>query len=100
MLVELLAGPLIGGAFLDYKTFDQEWGATVIAINPGLFGDAYEFKKNCSEFVSVIRNSRARAGEKIRMPHDRARENYADAESAEMVEIDDAIYNEVFGEIK
>jgi LDH2 family malate/lactate/ureidoglycolate dehydrogenase len=98
MLVELLAGPMIGGAFLDYKTFDKEWGAVIIAIDPGMFGDIKEFKKNCSEFVNVIKNSRTRAHEEIRMPHDYARQNYATAAAVGTVEIDDAIYKNVFGE--
>jgi len=96
MLVELLSGPLIGGAFLDYKTFDQEWGATIIAINPAILTDLDKFKKSCSEFVATIRNSRTRAGGKIRMPHDQARRLYASAAATGMVEVDDVIYNSIF----
>jgi LDH2 family malate/lactate/ureidoglycolate dehydrogenase len=96
MLVELLAGPLVGGAWLDYKTYDKEWGATVIAIDPNILVDIKDLKKNCSDFVQTIRNSRPRPNEQIRLPHDMARKNYAAATDSGFVEIDDAVYNEVF----
>lgn len=96
MLVELLTGPLINGAFLDCRTFDKEWGATIIAIDPNILTGINEFKESCSEFVSIIRNSRTRPGEKIRMPHDKARQNYKEAMETGIVEIDAAIYDEIF----
>ena len=39
MMVELLAGPLVGGAHKDKRTA-KNWGNLVIAINPALLGDA------------------------------------------------------------
>ena len=39
MMVELLAGPLVGGAHKD-KRAAKNWGNLVIAINPALLGDA------------------------------------------------------------
>lgn len=95
-LVELLAGPLIGGACLDYQTYDKEWGTTIIAINPEILVDVKKFKKDCSDFVSTIRNSRTLSGKAIRMPHDGARKNYAECIATGMIEIDDAVYNGVF----
>ncbi len=95
MLVELLSGPLVNGAFLDFKTFDKEWGATIIAIDPNILTDVKIFKKNCSEFVSTIRNSRTLG--QIRIPNDKTRKNYKTAVESGLIDIDDAIYNEVFG---
>lgn len=96
MLVELLAGPLIGGAFIDYKTFDQEWGSTIIAIDPTIFGDLQEFKNNCSNFVSIIKNSRTKEGESIRFPNETARNKFNEAKKSGYVEIDEVIFDKIF----
>ena len=98
MLVELLAGPLIGGAYLDYKTFDKEWGMTIIAIDPSILTEVNEFKKNCSDFVSIIRNSRTRGDEVVRLPNEEAKIKYRECELSGEVEIDEVIYGEVVGE--
>ena len=95
MLVELMTGPLIGGAFLDTESA-KEWGTTIIAIDPNIFTDINEFKKNCSEFASQIRNSRGRGNEQVRLPGDRAQQAYKQAAVSGMVEIDDATYNQIF----
>jgi LDH2 family malate/lactate/ureidoglycolate dehydrogenase len=100
MLVELLAGPLSNGAFLDYKTFDKEWGATIIAIDPNILVDVEKFKADCSDFVSIVRNSRTKAGEPIRFPNDEAHKSYKSSASSGIVEVDDVIYRQVFGERK
>jgi LDH2 family malate/lactate/ureidoglycolate dehydrogenase len=97
MLVELMAGPLINGAFLDYKDFNQQWGATIIAINPDILTDLKKFKADCSKFVSIIRNSRTHENGKIRLPFDKSRENYKKSKETGIIEIDDIIYNKVFG---
>ncbi|GHU07332.1 sulfolactate dehydrogenase [Alphaproteobacteria bacterium] len=96
MFVELMAGPLIGGAYLDHKTFDKEWGSTIIAIDPSIFVDLDVFKKNCSDFVEVIRKSRTRPNEQIYFPNDKSRRNYALAEKSGMVDVDEVIYNQIF----
>ena len=94
MLVELLSGPLIDSAYLDYKTFDQEWGTTIIAINPNILTDVANFKKRCSDFVQEVRSSRTKTA--IRMPNDTARANYATAMESGFIEVDDVIYQSIF----
>jgi LDH2 family malate/lactate/ureidoglycolate dehydrogenase len=96
MFVELMAGPLIGGAYLDYKTFDKEWGSTIIAIDPNILVDISVFKKNCSDFVEVIKKSRTRPDEHIYFPNDNARENYILAEKSGVVDVDEVIYRQIF----
>ena len=98
MLVELLSGPLIGGAYLDYETFDKEWGTTVIAIDPNIFVDVDKFKDSCSEFISIIRNSRTRPNESIYIPNDNSRKNYKKSMESGYVEVDEVIYNKIFNE--
>ena len=98
MLVELLSGPLINSAYLDYQTFDKEWGTTIIAIDPNILVDIDDFKTRTSDFVSIIRNSRTRASESIYFPNDKARTNYKKCLDSGFVEVDDVIYNQIFNQ--
>lgn len=100
MLVELLSGPLINGAYLDYQTFDKEWGSTIIAIDPSILVDTDKFKTACTNFVSTIMNSRTRPNEQIYFPNEKARKSYIECMESGFVEIDDVIYNQVFNEVK
>jgi len=38
LMVELLAGPLVGAAVAD-KLSEKNWGNLVVALDPGLMGD-------------------------------------------------------------
>lgn len=96
MLVELLSGPLINGTCCDYKTFDKEWGSTIIAINPNILTDINKFKEACSDFVKVVRDSRTRPSESIRFPNDKAISKYNQAKASGFVEVDEIIYNQIF----
>ncbi len=44
LMVELLAGPLVGAAVAD-KLEEKNWGNLVVAIDPGLLGDVDEIKR-------------------------------------------------------
>jgi LDH2 family malate/lactate/ureidoglycolate dehydrogenase len=39
LMVELLAGPLVGAAVAD-KLEERNWGNLLLAVDPGLLGDA------------------------------------------------------------
>jgi LDH2 family malate/lactate/ureidoglycolate dehydrogenase len=56
MMVELLAGPLVGGAHKD-KRAAKNGGNLVIAINPALLGDAATFYKSAGEVLERVRNA-------------------------------------------
>lgn len=99
MLVELLAGPLINGAYLDYKTFEEEWGTTIIAINPNILTDVNKFKEECSNFVKIVKSSRTRENETIHFPNDKSRNNYNQALINGYVDIDEIIYKEIFSKM-
>ena len=58
MVVEIMAGPLVASAYCDRDTLDKEWGSTFIAIDPNLLVDIEQFKANCSDLISIIKNSR------------------------------------------
>ena len=43
LMVELLAGPLVGAAISD-KIAEKNWGNLVIVVDPGLLGDKAEIR--------------------------------------------------------
>lgn len=99
MLVELLTGPFINGAYLDYKTYDKEWGTTIIAIDPNILTDINKLKTACSDFVTEVRNSRTRENEKIYFPNDKAKSNYNESIKNGFIEIDEVIYKQAFSDV-
>jgi LDH2 family malate/lactate/ureidoglycolate dehydrogenase len=56
MMVELIAGPLVGGAHTN-KLAAKNWGNLVIAIHPGMLGDADAFYKNAGEVLDRVRTA-------------------------------------------
>lgn len=43
LMVELMAGPLVGAAVAD-KLAEKNWGNLVLALDPGLLGNAEDIK--------------------------------------------------------
>lgn len=96
MVVEIMAGPLAASAYCDCKTFEEEWGSTFIAIDPGLLVDVEQFKSNCSELVTIIKQSRKKSGtSEIRLPGERARESYRAAQQSGTVDVDEVVLREL-----
>lgn len=96
MVVELLAGPLVGAGYIDNKTFKEEWGSIVIAIDPGLLVDRKKFKTSCSDMIKKIKSARKRKGVKeIRLPGERMRESYEKARKSGIVEVDDVVMRQL-----
>jgi LDH2 family malate/lactate/ureidoglycolate dehydrogenase len=65
MIVELLAGALTGASYV----FDEgDWGTTYIAISPELLIGTEEFKKNSSDLILKVKQSKVKEGQKIKIP--------------------------------
>lgn len=95
MVVEILGGPLASAAFCSYKDEDS-WGSLFIAIDPRLLVDIEKFKADCSELITKVKSSRKKPGvNEIRLPGERARAAYKEAEASGMIEVDDAILKEL-----
>lgn len=96
MVIEMLAGPLVNSAWIDNKTFTEEWGSLFMAIDPNLLVDTDVFKKNASNLISKVKGSRKKEGaEEIRLPGERATEARKEAESTGEVEVEEAILREL-----
>lgn len=96
MVVEVMAGPLAASAYCDYKTFDKDYGNVFIAIDPELMVDIKDFKDQCSDMTKVIKNSRKQKDvDEIRLPGERARQTYKEAEKSGMVDVDEKVLREL-----
>ncbi len=95
MVVEILSGPLLGAAYCDCKTFDQEWGSTVLALDPSLLVDKEKFKSSCSDLIRIVKTSRTSDGQPPRLPGERAQTSYRAAVESGLVDIDEAILKEL-----
>lgn len=92
LVVEMLAGPLVNGAWVDNKSFKKEWGSLVIAIDPELLVDREEFKKHATDLLNKVTSSRTKnVSDIIRLPGGRARECYRESKASGFVEVEDTI---------
>jgi L-2-hydroxycarboxylate dehydrogenase (NAD+) len=92
LVVEMLAGPLVNGAWVDNKTFKEEWGSLIIAIDPDLLVDRDVFKKNASDLINKVKSSRVKnEADVVRLPGEHARARYNAAKTSGFVEVEDVI---------
>ncbi|MBI2810254.1 MAG: Ldh family oxidoreductase [Candidatus Melainabacteria bacterium] len=94
MIVEILAGPLVGAGYCDTK-FTGEWGSVFMAIDPELLIDVKDFKRNCSDLIGKIRTSRPKQGMAVRLPGDRARKSHAASLQSGEVEVEEVILKQL-----
>lgn len=96
MVVEMLAGPLASSAYCDYKTYDQEWGSTFIAIDPELLVDIEKFKADASNLINTVKNSRKKKNTgNVRIPGERSLKEYKAALESGFVEVDDVVLKQL-----
>lgn len=96
MVVEMLAGPLVNSAWVDNKTFTEEWGSLFIAIDPNLLVDTSEFKKNASDLISKVKESRKnKDASEIRLPGEHSVIRRREVESTGMLEVEEAILKQL-----
>ncbi len=96
MVVEMMAGPLIGGAWVDNVSQTEEWGTVIMAIDPELLVDIDEFKANASDLIAKVKSARTAEGvEAVRLPGENGRKLYEAALASGQVEIDDVIAKEL-----
>jgi len=56
LMVELLAGPLVGAAHMN-KLAAKNWGNLVVALDPAMLGDASTFYKSAGEVLERVQNA-------------------------------------------
>lgn len=91
MLVELFAGPLVGGGFCNKE---GEWGNLLIGLNPDMFVGQTQFKNSASQLLDRVRNAKSANG-KVRLPGDRAKQYHAQISKEGSIEIPDQILSKL-----
>ena len=61
LMVELLAGALVGGAVQDKKQ-SRNWGCLVAAVDPACFGSPEEFAARVRQTIARVKDARREAG--------------------------------------
>lgn len=95
MMVEILAGPLVGADFADTNP-GKGWGNLFIAIDPDLLIGKEEFKETCSELINMLKSSKTdpKVG-KIRIPGEESLKNKKQVEKIGELEIEDKLLQEL-----
>ncbi|KXZ54908.1 hypothetical protein GPECTOR_4g980 [Gonium pectorale] len=71
LMVELLAGPLVGAAVAD-KLAERNWGNLVLALDPGLLGEPEALKQRVQVVLDRVRGAERLPGvEEILLPGER-----------------------------
>lgn len=83
MAVELIGGPLLGGAFCQSE---GEWGNMLFALDPDMFAGKGEFRKNCSALIERLKGAKT-DNAAVRLPGERATAFYEKVKSSGSVEI-------------
>lgn len=84
MAVELIGGPLLGGAFCQGE---GEWGNMLFALDPDAFAGKGEFRKSCGALVERIKSAKTSDGTAARIPGDRALAFHNEVQARGSVEV-------------
>lgn len=90
LMVELLAGPLVGASFVDIA-LDHDWGTFILVIDPEMLCGIEKFKAAASEVVKKIKQSRPGFGQKVRLPSDMSLHRYKEALQTGYVDVDEKL---------
>ncbi len=94
LLVQLLAGPLVGAAYSGANK-DRGAGTFILAIAPGLLVDEAEYLANSSELCKFVTSARPLGGAQVQLPGERGDAIRSNAEQTREIEIADAIWEEL-----
>lgn len=71
LMIELLAGPLVGGAVQD-KLGSRNWGNLMVALDPSILGDPTTILHNVQLMLGRVKGARRGAGvQEILLPGER-----------------------------
>jgi L-2-hydroxycarboxylate dehydrogenase (NAD+) len=102
LMIEVLCGSLVGMPMMIQSTAKNSFGgqhpntnAMIIVIDPAHTTGLAEFKQSNSELVSKIKATRARQGEKVRIPGEQAANNKSSHLKQNFIEIPDEVWEEI-----
>jgi LDH2 family malate/lactate/ureidoglycolate dehydrogenase len=96
MMVEILAGPLVGASFSGQQDSKKNWGHLLFAIDPQLLGEKHEFLANVRQLIEKTKKSARLEGvEKISIPGERGDSILKNIVVSGKIEIEDKLLEEL-----
>ena len=94
LMVELLAGPLVGAAIAD-KMSEKNWGNLVVVIDPNLLGQA-EFEKRAAAVTERVKNAKKMPGvNEILLPGERGDAFAAEVKRAGRINVEANLWRDL-----
>jgi LDH2 family malate/lactate/ureidoglycolate dehydrogenase len=96
MMIEILAGPLVGAACAGVGDSSKNWGHLLLAIDPGLLGDREDFINNVMTLIERVKNTKKLPGvPEIFAPGERGNRQTGRAISSGKIEIEENLLEEL-----
>ena len=96
LMVEVLAGPLVGAGFAGSDDVKASWGNLALALDPGLLVDCEAFQQQVAALAATLRaGTRLPGVTAIQLPGERGDAIWAAAEAAGALEVEDNLWREL-----
>lgn len=96
LMVEVLAGPLVGAAGAGMADVGHNWGNLALALDPGVLVDGEVFQQQVADLAATLRaGARLPGVEAILLPGERGDAIRAAAESEGALEVEDNLWREL-----
>lgn len=96
MMIEILAGPLVGAACAGVGDTSKNWGHLLLAIDPGLLGDRNDFINNVTTLIAQVKNTKKLPGvSEIFMPGERGNRRTGRIIQSGKIEIEENLLEEL-----
>ncbi len=96
MMIEILAGPLVGAACAGVGDSSKNWGHLLLAVDPGLLGDRNEFIRNVTTFIERVKETKKLPGiDEILAPGERGNRATGEAIRSGKIQIEQNLLEEL-----
>ena len=96
LMVEVLAGPLVGAGFAGSDDVNESWGNLALALDPGLLVDCEAFQHQVAALADTLRAGRRLPGvTAIQLPGERGDAIRAAAAADGALEVEDNLWREL-----
>ncbi|HMK65968.1 MAG TPA: Ldh family oxidoreductase [Thermodesulfobacteriota bacterium] len=96
LIIEILAGPLVGAACVGVGEPARNWGHLVLAIDPNLFGDREAFIGDVTTLIEKVKSTQKLPGvDEIFVPGERGNHQAAEIRASGMIEVEDNLLAEL-----
>ncbi|MHC1743471.1 MAG: Ldh family oxidoreductase [Syntrophobacteraceae bacterium] len=96
LIVEILAGPLVGAACAGVGNPSKNWGHLVLAIDPNLLGDRDAFIDNVTTLIDKVKATAKLPGtDEIFVPGERGNRLAAEIRASGIIDLEDNLLQEL-----